>query len=149
MPRAPSPSSTRRHRLREAAVRVLYAIDIGGGDAGTAVERYTDTVADGPVQPDLAEWVEGVSGRIEEIDARIREASSHWKIERMAALDRSVIRLGTWELLARPEIPARVTINEAVDIARRYGGDESPAFVNGILDRVARLIESRVAEVDP
>lgn len=129
-------------------MRVLYAVDLGGGGAPAAIAAYRETIADGPVQPELHEWVEGVAGRSDEIDAHIREASTNWKLERMAALDRCVLRLGTWELLARPDIPARVTINEAVDIARRYGGEESPAFVNGVLDRVARRIEARRGEVD-
>lgn len=143
-----SRSSSRRRRLREAVVRVLYAVDVSGTDPRAAVDRYADTLSDGPTQAELGDWVMAVMGRLEEVDERIRSASANWKLERMAAVDRCIIRLGTWELLARPEIPARATINEAIEIARRYGSEESTAFVNGVLDRVAREIPERRAEVE-
>jgi len=147
MPRHPDRTATRRRRLREAVVRVLYAIDVGRLDVDTALDGYRNYLAEGPVQQDLDEWARAVAGRREELDERIRKASTHWRIERIGALERCLLRLGTWELLARPDIPARATINEAVEIARRYGGEESPAFVNGILDRVARSLPPRRAEV--
>lgn len=81
--------------------------------------------------------------RLEEVDRRIAEASRNWRPERMAAVDLSVLRLGTAELLAETA-PVRVVINEAVELARRYGTDRSPAFVNGVLDGVARGLDSPV-----
>jgi len=143
----PDRSSTRRRRLREAVMRVLYAVDVGGAEVGEALEGYKNSLADGPVQGELDEWTRDVVARREELDELIRKASQNWRLERIGALERCLLRLGCWELLARPEIPARATINEAVEIARRYGGEESPAFVNGILDRVARLLVERRGEV--
>jgi N utilization substance protein B len=147
MPRSPERSSTRRRRLREGVVRVLYAMDVGHLDVDAALRGYRESLAEGPVQEDLDAWARAVAGKRDELDEMIRQASTHWRLERIGALERGLLRLGTWELLDRPEIPARATINEAVEIARRYGGEESPAFVNGILDRIARLIAARKGEV--
>jgi len=126
---------------------VLYAVDVGGSDPDSALRGYKESLADGPVQDELDEWVRDVVARQDEVDDLIRKASTNWRLERIGALERCLLRLGAWELLARPEIPARATINEAVEIARRYGGENSPAFVNGLLDRVARLIAARRGEV--
>jgi transcription antitermination protein NusB len=147
MTNRPERSATRRRRLREAVVRILYAMDVSGADAQRALADYRENLADGPVQEDLEPWVQAVAVRLPEIDEMITSASTHWRLDRMAALDRCVLRLGAWELMDREDIPARVTINEAVDIARKFGGEESPAFVNGVLDRVARLLAARRKEV--
>ncbi|MBI5488319.1 MAG: transcription antitermination factor NusB [Deltaproteobacteria bacterium] len=147
MPRQSERNATRRRRLREAVVRVLYAVDVGGSEVDAAITGYKDSLAEGPVQEELDEWARAIVARREELDELIRKASTNWRLERIGALERCLLRLGAWELLARPDIPARATINEAVEIARRYGGEDSPAFVNGILDRVARLLTERRGEV--
>jgi N utilization substance protein B len=147
MPHHSERSATRRRRLREAVVRVLYAMDVGGVDVDAALTGYRDSLAEGPVQEELDQWAHDVAARRDEVDELIRKASTNWRLERIGALERCLLRLGSWELLARHDIPARATINEAVEIARRYGGEESPAFVNGILDRVARLLAERRGEV--
>jgi N utilization substance protein B len=143
----PDRSVTRRRRLREAVVRVLYSMDVGGSDIDAALAGYKDSLAEGPVQEELDQWAHDIVARRDEVDELIRKASTNWRLERIGAMERCLLRLGGWELLARPDIPARATINEAVEIARRYGGEESPAFVNGILDRVARLLAERRGEV--
>lgn len=71
------------------------------------------------------------------LDSKITEASENWRIERMTPVDRSILRLGTLELLAHPEVPTEVVIDEAVELAKRYGADNSAKFVNGVLDRIA------------
>ena len=75
---------------------------------------------------------------VEELDHRIAEASEHWRIERMSRVDRNILRLAAFEILHDPEIPPEVSINEAVEIARRYGDNKSPAFINGILDNIRK-----------
>jgi len=75
-----------------------------------------------------------------EVDAEIQGAAEHWPMARLAATDRSVLRAAVAELLGRPGTPARVVIDEAVEIAKRYGSDESGGFVNGVLDRIARTL---------
>ena len=140
-------NASRRRRLREAVVRVLYAMDVGGNEVGDAIDGYKNSLAEGPVQEELDEWTRDIVARRDEVDELIRQASTNWRLERIGALERCLLRLGCWELVARPDIPARATINEAVEIARRYGGEDSPAFVNGILDRIARLLVGRRGEV--
>jgi N utilization substance protein B len=116
-----------RRRAREFALQALYAADVGGST--------------GPVGPDETEFatelVRGVMEDREAIDARIEAASEHWRLARMPVVDRNILRLGTWELQQRADIPASVTINEAIELAKRFGGAESRAFVNGLLDRIA------------
>ena len=94
-----------------------------------------------PAQPDEMEFAqELVRGALEDraaIDARIEAASLHWRLARMPVVDRNILRIGTFELAHRPDIPVSVSINEAIELAKRYGGAESRSFVNGILDRIA------------
>jgi N utilization substance protein B len=88
--------------------------------------------------------VEGVTAHQEELDALIRQYSEHWRLERMAAVDRNLLRLALYELLHQPAIPAKVVINEAVELAKRYGSEESGSFINGILDRIRQQVGREV-----
>ena len=87
----------------------------------------------------------GTVEAIEEIDLRIRTAAQHWRPERMAAVDRNVLRLGTYELLHRRETPPPVVINEALEIARKFSGEDSVQFINGLLDNIRKEIETTPA----
>ena len=84
--------------------------------------------------------VRGVAAETEAIDAEIAKASAHWRVERMARVDRNVLRLGTWELMRRPDVPRAVILDEAVELAKAFGTEESSAFVNGVLNRVAETL---------
>jgi N utilization substance protein B len=88
--------------------------------------------------------VRGVWSHLVEIDARIVRASKNWRLERMARVDRNLLRLGTYELAFCDDIPAKVAINEAIEVAKRFGAHESPSFVNGILDRVLEELKTPV-----
>ncbi len=79
----------------------------------------------------------GVRSSLEDLDQRITRASTNWRLERMARVDRNLLRLGAWELLHRVDVPRAVVLDEAVELAKRFGTEESGAFVNGVLDRVA------------
>jgi N utilization substance protein B len=96
------------------------------------------------LDPDQDELVSDVVRTLErrgvEVDAEIQRAAEHWPMARLAATDRSVLRAAVAELLGRPGTPARAVIDEAIEIAKRYGSDESGGFVNGVLDRVARTL---------
>jgi N utilization substance protein B len=81
--------------------------------------------------------VRGVQLEKAVIDGLIQRTSTNWKLERMARVDRNILRLAVYELLRRPEVPVKVTLNEAVELGKKYGSEESSAFVNGILDRIA------------
>ena len=97
--------------------------------------------------------VHGVSSQLEQLDQRIRAASQNWRLERMTRVDRNVLRIGTWELLEQTEIPRAVILDEAVELAKRFGTEESGAFVNGVLDRIAddcgRIDQDRPPEEAP
>lgn len=81
--------------------------------------------------------VRGCEEEAEKIDALIKNVSQHWRLERMTRVDRNILRLATYELLRMDDVPRRVTLNEAVELAKRFGSDGSPGFVNGVLDRIA------------
>lgn len=142
-----------RHRGREVALQVLYAIDLSREKSAGETAEVAEDVPDAEAFARVAEHFEvpgsasdfarsvvaGVSGVRVELDERIGRHSRNWRVDRMAAVDRNVLRLATWELGAL-DTPVAVVIDEAVDLARRFGADTSPAFVNGILDAIAREV---------
>lgn len=134
-----------RRRGREAALQMLYQMDSTGVSAEEAVRLFWShlTPGDGTQGTEgesfANELVLGIGREGERVDQAIRDVSEHWRIERMARVDRNVLRLATYELLFMADIPRRVTINEAIELAKRYGDAGSPAFVNGVLDRIAQV----------
>ena len=141
------PPRSTRHRSREAALQVLYAIDLAREKTAersemARAEESFERVAAHFELPEGArafakELVTGVCHQRQDLDARLAAHSQNWRIERMAAVDRNVLRLGAYEIL-HTDTPAAIAIDEAVELARRFAGDRSPGFVNGILDSVAR-----------
>jgi N utilization substance protein B len=127
-----------RRKAREAAVQMLYQMDLCDIDAAQAIALYWQNLGNPEEDRSFAnELVRGCSESRDALDERIRGVSKHWRLERMSRVDRNIIRLGAYELLHVVEIPRRVTLNEAVELAKRFGNEESPAFVNGVLDRIA------------
>jgi N utilization substance protein B len=127
-----------RRKSREAAVQMLYQIDLSGEEPERAIELYGQYLTDSANPDEFAlALVRGCAAALERIDAKIREVSRHWRLERMARVDRNILRLAAFELLCLPEVPRKVTLNEAVELAKRFGDEDSPAFVNGVLDRIA------------
>lgn len=127
---------------REAALQVLFAADLRGELTPEAVETQFDEVAKefslpGRSRDWALELALGVAKNLSEIDERIGRASTNWQIHRIAPVDRNVLRIGAYELLCA-DAPTEVIIDEAVEIARRFAGSTSPAFVNGVLDTLAR-----------
>ena len=133
--RRPAP----RRESRRLALQVLYAVDLARGDAPEAAfERVAENFDLNPGALAFAkELVCGAMAVREEIDARITAHARNWRLDRMAAVDRNLLRLAVYELL-RTDTPAQVVINEAVELAHDFGGERSPAFINGVLDAVAR-----------
>jgi N utilization substance protein B len=140
-----------RHHSRRAALQVLYAADVSA-QAGSAPPQLAEVFERIAAHFDLhggahafaQELVLGVEAHRAEIDAGIAACARNWRIERMAAVDRNVLRLATWELL-HTATPHSVVIDEAVDLAREFGSDASPAFVNGVLDALARGLRENTA----
>jgi N utilization substance protein B len=153
-----------RHRSRQRALQVLYQWDMTKRPVEEAIRAFYDTldadkVAEEPMEekdddepdeegstasgrdPFMEELARGASEMAPDIDHRIAEKSAHWKIERMPIVDRNILRLGIYEM-SRQETPAAVVIDEALELARKFSGDESVAFINGVLDAVHKEIRS-------
>lgn len=126
-----------RRQAREIALQALYRYDLNPGPAASALaDAEGFGKADEPVREFARALVEGVLERRARIDELIEAVSIKWQIPRMAVVDRNVLRLAAWELMDRPETPAKVVLNEAIELAKTFGGEESGTFVNGILDRI-------------
>lgn len=117
---------------------MLFAIDATGSDTDQAISDFwRELPGDAEGREYADQLVRGVREGAEKLDERIRAASQNWRLERMARIDRNALRLGTYELLTRTDVPRAVILDEAVELAKRFGGEESSKFVNGVLDRVA------------
>lgn len=143
-----------RRRARECALQVLYALDMNSGqDVEQAIAYFWRGFGDVPESGDASEGrpdrevnvtlfaeelIRGTAQHVPEIDAILQRASKNWRLERMARVDRNLLRLATYELRFVSGMPAKVVINEAIELAKRFGAAESPAFVNGILDRISQ-----------
>lgn len=137
-----------RRLARERALQALYQLDMPGAVATPAEalqSAWTASAEEGPYDEAAhafaLELVEGVVGNRGEIDALLEAHSHNWRLDRMSRVDRNVLRLGVYELKFRPDIPRRVTINEAVELGKTFGTEASSAFINGLLDRVAVALE--------
>ena len=134
-----------RHRSRRRALQVLFEWDMRGDSIDRAIQNYYDTLHsdDGentqPLKPDkfMEQLARGTAADVSEIDKQIAAKSEHWRVERMAVVDRNILRLAIYELRLA-ELPAPVVIDEALELARQFSSDESLAFINGVLDAVHR-----------
>jgi transcription antitermination protein NusB len=129
---------TRRSRGREVALQVLYQVEQNPVIPANEIRRFIERRL--LEDRKLCEFTEGLIDGVKEhqarIDAMISQVAENWRLDRMAAIDRNILRLGAYEMLFRPEVPAKVAINEALELAKRYSTAQSSRFVNGILDRV-------------
>jgi len=131
----------RRRRAREVAFRVAYQADLMAESYGATWKAQREDVGLGDEELRMVDDVVAtLEQRGDEVDAVLQSAAEHWEVERLAATDRSVLRAAVGELIGRPGTPVRVVLNEAIELAKRFGSDESGRFVNGVLDRVARTL---------
>jgi N utilization substance protein B len=127
----------RRSRAREVALQLLYQRDLNPQVPRPIIERFAaDRLQDATLMPYCLGLYDGVVEKVGDIDARLGAAAENWRLPRMAAVDRNVLRLGAYELLYDPATPPAVALDEAIELARRYGSADSPAFINGVLDRL-------------
>ena len=132
-----------RHRARHAALQMLYQWEVGRAGVHEAIATYwparePDERLDEANEEFANRLVRGTVSRVEAIDGMLAERARNWRVERMAVLDRLVLRLAVYELLDEPDTPGRVIINEAIELARAYSGEEAVPFVNGILDAIRK-----------
>lgn len=129
----------KRRRARECALQMLFQIDLIGVEPAEVYAQFWDEHdTEDDVRAFTQELVDGVCSTREQLDARITEISERWRIERMAVVDRNVLRMALYEMNRQPETPTAVVIDEAIEVARRFGSEESAKFVNGVLDALRR-----------
>jgi N utilization substance protein B len=133
-----------RRESREKVFQTLFMMDALGVGPDEAIPLFA-LASDPPSDAGYyAEAVRGVWERLEEIDALIGEAAENWRVGRMTLVDRNILRLGAYELSLGSDIPFAVAINEAVELGKRFGAEESGAFINGILDRISVLLRKKI-----
>lgn len=131
----------RRTKARECAFQLLYQWEITGEPMGAVLEGFWRLRSGTPQVRAMAERLAvGAQARVGELDASIAEAATHWRLDRIAPVDRTILRLGAYELVAEAGTPAAVVLDEAVELAKRFGEEDSPAFVNGVLDAIRRRV---------
>jgi transcription antitermination factor NusB len=128
----------KRSVARECALKILYQIEMTGRSSDKAVDAFWEQEGEHPedVRDFAAKLVEGIYLNLASIDQKLGEYATNWQLNRMAVIDRNVLRMGLYELKFSAEIPPKVAINEAVELAKKYGDLDSSKFVNGILDKV-------------
>ena len=141
------PRRESRRQAREAAVQMLYQWEIGKQSMLEVMQTYWTTpgiASDAPLSDDLRQFAatltNGVAATVEQLDPMIAEAAQNWRLERMAVMDRIILRLAVYEFLHQPGTPARVIINEALELARTFSNDDSVRFINGMLDGIRRTL---------
>lgn len=126
-----------RSRARRQALQILYQRDITGESVASILAAKSYSVEDGEPDEFCRQLVSAVEERLDELDATIGEVSENWSVSRMPLVDRNILRLATYEIEYSDDVPASVSINEAVELAKVYGGEDSSKFVNGVLGRIA------------
>jgi len=127
---------------RELAIQSLHQLDTQGSDALAGIDMFFKENCDSQEVRDLADgWTRGAWENVELCDSLIQTAAIKWQMSRLCQVDRSILRLGAYQLKFCPDIPAKVTINEAIELAKKYSGQQSPGFVNGVLDAVLKKLK--------
>lgn len=137
-----------RRKSRELAMQALFYIDMSRNDSEELLDRFCKNFnPSSETLPFFLKLVKGVIHFRAEVDAIIERFSSNWKLNRMPAVDRNVMRIAVYELLFCPDIPYKVSLNEAIDIGKKFGTEESGAFINGILDSIRMALEKKEIEI--
>jgi transcription antitermination factor NusB len=134
----------KRRRARELAIQVLFHMEYNPGDPGESFDRVCESF--GPpkeVRAYSREVVLGVWEKKADLDRLIRKSSKNWRVERMTRVDRNILRIAIYEVVYRKDVPPKVSIDEAVELGKRYGTEESGAFINGILDHIYNELKAQ------
>ncbi|MBI9084741.1 MAG: transcription antitermination factor NusB [Desulfobacterales bacterium] len=138
-----------RRRARELAMQALFYMDVRQESLGECLPLFCRThPPSGKSMPLFLKLVSGVVHVRSEIDAVIERFSSNWKVSRMSGVDRNILRIAVFEMLCCEDIPVKVSINEAIDIGKRFGTEESGAFINGILDSIHSAVGRQEVRID-
>ena len=140
--KADTPHEPTRRQSREAALQLLYQSEIGKIPIDVALETF-DRLEFIPSQREFATWLaRGTAAHLKDIDPLIKRSAQHWRLARMAVIDRLIMRIAVFEFLYAHDTPRTVVINEAIELARTFSGNEALPFVNGILDDIKRRLEA-------
>jgi len=132
----------RRRKARESALQILFQLEFNSADAESLTRQYWEIQKAAGDVKEYGSWiVQGIRANSQEIDETIQGASEHWRISRMAVVDRNILRIAVFELLKEKTMAPAIIINEAIEIAKKYSGDEAAVFINGVLDAVHKKIE--------
>ena len=135
----------RRSKARECAFQILYQWQITGEPMSAVVESFWRVRSGTPEARAMAERLaRGAQAQTDELDKQIGEAATNWRLDRIAPVDRTILRLGAYELGSERETPAAVVLDEAVELAKRFGEEDSPAFVNGVLDAIRKRVRGEL-----
>ena len=141
-----------RRKARECALQMLFAADVAGTRGDQLARTFWSELSEDELEPGAQEFATrlamGTLAHLEDVDERIRSRAEHWRISRMALVDRNLLRLAVYEFLHEPT-PRTVTINEALEIARRFSTYEATQFINGILDAIKRDLDQESPEAEP
>jgi len=140
----------KRRKARECAIQCLYQWDMTGSDMETILAGYWEAH---PSSPKVAEFTEhlvhGTRAHVDEIDPLISAQAEHWRVDRIGKVERSILRLGAYELLYEPDTPNAVVIDEAIEISKRFCGSDAAHFVNGVLDGIREKLVSSESDAAP
>jgi transcription antitermination protein NusB len=129
----------RRRKARELALKMLYQMELNEEDREAALRSYCEIF---PYQSDVVDYARflllGVTKQQARVDDYIEKASEHWKLSRLTYVDKNILRIGTYEMLFSPDVPPKVAIDEAIEMGKKFGSEDSKDFINGILDRILR-----------
>lgn len=132
----------KRRKARESTLQILFQLDFNGNDHNFVQNQYWVNRKASQEVKDYSRWlVEGILSRREEVDNLIESVSKHWRVSRMAVVDRNILRMAVFELLYEENVAPAVVINEAIEITKKYSGHEAADFVNGILDAVRKRLD--------
>jgi len=134
----------RRTRARELAIQGLYQLDVQGPDVFEFLgEFFIETEADDFIRSLATDWTKGTWENLGDCDELITASTIKWQFSRLSPVDKSILRLAVYQLKLCPEVPPKVVINEAIELAKKYSTDKSPGFVNGVLDAVLKKLVAR------
>lgn len=140
-PDGQKPSMDRRSRARELAMQALYQLDIQGDVVLAALRSFFVESGEDDMVRQLAEdWTNGAWKNLAVCDELIQKAAIRWELSRLSCVDRSILRLAVYQLRFCPDIPGKVILNEAIELAKKFSGDQSPRFVNGVLDAIHKTL---------
>jgi transcription antitermination factor NusB len=129
----------RRSKARELALKMLYQMEVNGDSVEVALTRYVNIF---PYQDDIVSYARtlllNIKNRLAEIDRHIEKASENWKMSRITLVDKNIMRVATYEMLYTTDVPPKVAIDEALELGKKFGSEESKDFINGVLDRILK-----------